>query len=328
MRGSARAGGWMIHCQRRHHTNITYRASSEHLESIYNVLCRDWGHVFTRHNVYIIQTRIFTPELSSLLEFTKAIRSQWDFISSAVTQGDDIMTEDRGCGVTLVTGPGILTPITGPSCLTGDDAQGVSPSHPPICGPCARWLVMSHCFPSPPFTSHPWDHGNTQISTQLLSRAELGTNTASHLYLSMSLYSHCVLSSWSLSSSVVTVLTLMPMLPLHCPGHDWALVPAWLPGQVGSSVSAHYISHRPRVPVSASLHVRHPGLMSAATHVFLRYNLSPACPPICVPISQPLSEMSQPGETEMTPPDTGCDTWHLRHKDWGQVGKIQSRVAQ
>ena len=147
MRGSARAGGWMIHCQRRHHTNITYRASSEHLESIYNVLCRDWGHVFTRHNVYIIQTRIFTPELSSLLEFTKAIRSQWDFISSAVTQGDDIMTEDRGCGVTLVTGPGILTPITGPSCLTGDDAQGVSPSHPPICGPCARVTGDVSLFP-------------------------------------------------------------------------------------------------------------------------------------------------------------------------------------
>ena len=64
-------------------------------------------------------------------------------------------------------------------------------------------------------------------------------------------------------------------------------------------------------------------LTCPVTHVFLRYNLSPACP-ICVPISQPLSEMSQPGETEMTP-DT-CNTSHVTSlsQDWGQVGKIQS----
>ena len=121
----------MIHCQRRHHTNITYRASSEHLESIYNVLCRDcWGHVFTRHNVYIIQTRIFTPGCHHCWNLQRLLDPSEPLYFVCCDQGDDIMTEDRGCGVTFVTGP-----PSSPSSLVPHASQGmmlkVYPSQPP-----------------------------------------------------------------------------------------------------------------------------------------------------------------------------------------------------
>ncbi len=114
---------------------------------------------------------------------------------------------------------------------------------PPICGPCA-WSEEPHCVfpticPHASFHSAPCQGG--------------------------SLHQHCLTFLTPLClvtvitvSSVLCVVTVhcfhWSMLPPLCPGHNWVLVPGWAAGQVGSvSVSAHYISHRPRVPVSASL---------------------------------------------------------------------------
>ena len=230
-----------------HHQHHTSHWHLTETESIYNVLCRDWGHVFTWHNVYIIQTRIFTPELSSLLEFTKAIRSQWDhFISSAQTPGADIMR----------TGEVAWQARQPSSFITGNSVMSVMHHRwgwcsrcihlsPPICGPCA-WSEEPHCVfpticPHASFHSAPCQGGSLhQHCLTCLTPLSLVTviTVSSVLSSVLSLYTVCSLS----------------MLPPLCPGHNWVLVPGWAAGQVGSiSVSAHYISHRPRVPVSASL---------------------------------------------------------------------------
>ena len=79
-------------------------------------------------------------------------------------------------------------------------------------------------------------------------------------------------------------------------------MPGWAGGQVVSSPLSICSLHLTPAPgPGVCLTLPGPDMETCpVTHVFLRYNLSPACP-ICVPISQPLSEMSQPGETEMTP---------------------------
>ena len=212
-------------------------------ESIYNVLCWDWGHVFTWHNVYIIQTRIFTPELSSLLEFTKAIRSQWDhFISSAQTRGADIMrTWDVAWQASQPS-----------SSITGNSVMSVMHQRwgwcsrcihlsPPICGPCA-WREEPHCVfpticPHASFHSAPCQGG--ALHQHCL--------TASHLV--SSLWSLCPQSSLlSLYTSLLTAY-VAPSVPGSQLSAGAGM--GWWPGSL-LSVSAHYISHRPRVPVSAS----------------------------------------------------------------------------
>ena len=116
----------------------------------------DWGRVFTWHNVYIIQTRILPPScqhcwnLQRLLDLSETTLFHLRPLVMASWQGE---VGWHGQAVLI-----LLPPL---SCIRCSGALlKVDPSQPPICGPCAQSLGMSHCLvfpiisPSPDLREH------------------------------------------------------------------------------------------------------------------------------------------------------------------------------
>ena len=123
------------------------------------------------------------------------------------------------------------------SCIRGgDDAQGVSISAPQFVDLVPGVRSLTACFPPSALT---------QVSTQPPVREELCTNTASlpDTSLVSSLWSLCPQSSLlSLYTSLLTAY-VAPSVPGSQLSAGAGM--GWWPGSL-LSVSAHYISHRPR----------------------------------------------------------------------------------
>ena len=201
------------------------------------------------------------------------------------------------------------------SCIRGgDDAQGVSISAPQFVDLVPGVRSLTACFPPSALT---------QVSTQPPVREELCTNTASlpDTSLVSSLWSLCPQSSLlSLYTSLLTAY-VAPSVPGSQLSAGAGM--GWWPGSL-LSVSAHYISHRPRVPVSAShclgLTWRHaPWPMFSSDTI---------CPPPVPSVFQSASHCLKCLNPEKLRWRPILVTSHVTSlsQDWGQVGKIQSRL--